>query len=125
MATTLPTFAPEAHEVTTSEDAPAIALDWLHAKDIETEAKKAEKIRKAAGLLLQRLIGHEGTVTVNKGGFRTYVLKVADCQGRVSGERALDALVRDGILDEATAARYLEASRGDSYQTIALKPVKA
>lgn len=106
-------------------DAAQVALDYLKAKDIENEAKLAEKARKAAGLVLLDMLGRDGTVVVNKGGFRTYALKVADCKGRPSGDRALLALVADGILTQEQATAYLEASRGDDYQTIALKPVKA
>lgn len=106
-------------------DAAQVAMDWLKCKDIEAKAKLAEKARKAAGLVLLDMIGRDGTVTVNRGGFRTYALKVADCKGRPSGDRALLALVADGILTQEQAATYLEASRGDDYQTIALKPVKA
>ena len=125
MTTTIPTFATEAHTTTESTtDVQAIALDWLVAKDIENAAKPAEKVRKAAGALLVALLGKGNTVTVNKGGFRTYELKVSDCKGRPSGERALAAMVADGLVTEAQAAAYLEASRGDSYQTVALKPVK-
>lgn len=106
-------------------DAAQVAMDWLKAKDIEAEAKVAEKARKAAGLVLLDMIGRDGEVTVNKGGFKTYALKVADCKGRPSGDRALLALVADGILTQEQAATYLEASRGADYQTIALKPLKS
>lgn len=125
MTTTIPTFSTEAHTPTDSTtDVQAIALDWLVAKDIENAAKPAEKVRKAAGKLLVSLLGAGNEVTVNKGGFRKYTLKVTDVTGRVSGDRAMAAMVKDGIIDEATAAAYLEASRGDDYQNVALTPVK-
>jgi hypothetical protein len=125
MTTTIPTFATEEHTTTESTtDVQAIALDWLVAKDIENAAKPAEKVRKAAGLLLVSLLGRDKEVTVNKGGFRKYVLKVTDVTGRVNADRAVAAMVADGIITEAQATVYLEASRGADYQNVALKPLK-
>ena len=102
----------------------AAALDWLYAKDVENAAKEDEKIRKAAGKLLKSLIGAGGKVTVNKGGFRTYELAVTPVTGRVSGEKALAALVAAGKVTAEDAADALEASRGEDYENIALKAVK-
>lgn len=125
MSITIPTFATDAHTVReNTTDVVAIAEDWLYAKDIENAAKPAEKVRKAAGVLLDSLLGKGGVVTVNKGGFRQYVLKCSDVKGRPSGERALDAMVADGIITPAQAASYLEASRGEGFRTISLAPVK-
>lgn len=125
MTTTIPTFTHDGHTATESTtDAAAIALDWLHAKDIENAAKDAVKIRKAAGVLLKALIGRDGKVTCNKGGFKTYALKVTDVTGRVNADRALAALVEAGKVTPADAAAALEASRGEGYENIALKATK-
>lgn len=126
MTATLPTLTPDAHVVATADSTvEAIALDWLIAKDVENAAKDAEKIRKAAGELLALMLGDGGTVTVNKGGFRTYRLGVTNVKGRVSADRAVLAMIEDGIISQEQAAQYLESSRGAESERIALKPVKS
>lgn len=124
--TTIPVITDAQHTATDSttsiED---IALDWLYAKDVENAAKNAEKIRKAAGTLLARLLGAGGTVTCNKGGFRTYVLTVSARKGRVSADRAIDALVEAGKVSREDADAALEASRGEGTDVIGLKPIKS
>lgn len=125
--TTLPTITTaEIHTLAPAEDytAEAIALDWLVAKDIENAAKDAETIRKAAGKILMVMLGKGGEVTVNKGGFAKYTLTVQNRQGRVSGDRALDALVEAGKVSREDADAALEASRGDGSEVIGLKRVK-
>lgn len=125
-ATTFAAVTPDAY-VASAEDAAveAIALDWLMAKDVENEAKKAEAVRKAAGKILKVLLGNKGTVTVNKGGFAKYELTVTPVQGRVSADKALDALVEAGKVSRADADAALEASRGTASERIGLKRLKS
>jgi len=121
---TLPTFAPDLHTTASDlTDAQAIALDWITAKEIENAAKDAEKIRKNAGILLRDLIGVGGTVTVNRGGFRRYVLKVTPNKGRVSADKVLAQLITLHPELAAEIETLSEASR-NPFDTIALKDPK-
>ncbi len=129
--TTLPIISTaELHAVTDLVEsnkktaAEAIALDWLVAKDIENAGKLAESARKNAGRLLMSLIGHGGRVTVNKGGFKTYVLNVSNCTGQPRPLDAMAKLIEDGVITKAQADAAIEATRGDDFRRIGLKADK-
>lgn len=124
MTATLPMFAKDVHTVSEPLNPPEVALDWLHAKDIENAAKPAEKIRKVAGLALKTLIGDGGLVTVNKGGFRTYALNVTPNKGRVSADKVLAQLVAKHP-ELASEVETLSEESRNPFEVITLKPNKS
>ena len=99
-----------------------LALDWLQAKEIEDAGKVAKRVRDVAAQTLEAILGHGGTVTVNKGGFKTYRLDVSE-RSRASEGQVLKALAilhpeLVGTIDQ------LKVQNTNSFVVIALKPIK-
>lgn len=108
-----------------TQTAQELALEWLEAKDTENAGIKAGKVRSAAGKALVALLGRDATVTVNRGGFKTYAVNVTDVSGRADAARAIAAMVQDGIMSQEVVDSYMRDSIGAGYEKIALKPLKA
>ncbi len=107
-----------------NQTAQEIALEWLEAKDTENAGLKAAKVRSAAGKALVALLGRDATVTVNRGGFKTYAVNVTDVNGRADAAKAIAAMVQDGLLTQDVVDNYMQDSIGAGYEKIALKALK-
>lgn len=117
--------------VETKTDAPAIntvatdlATQWLELKDIEDAGKRAGVSRKSTGNDLHELLGEGGVVTVNRGGFKNYFLRVIRRSGSVQHGKVIAALVADGHVSQEVVDRYNAMHTGDAVEAYSLQPVR-
>lgn len=120
MTSTVTLDSPTAELVTSSIQ--EIALDWLQSKEIEDAGKVAKKVRDTAAQTLKGTIGHGGTVTVNKGGFKTYELSVSE-RSRVSESKVL-AEIEILYPNLSGAIASLKEKHRAPFEVIGLKPIK-
>ena len=98
------------------------ALDWLQAKEVKDAGNAADKVCKTLGKFLETELGADGTVTVNKGGFKTYRLDVSE-RSRVAEGQVLKALaiLHPELVSEIES---LKDQHRNPFSVIGLKPVK-